>query len=92
MGLVNRHQARARQAERRRVMEQLAAQEPTGDRLWGKCELCGKVHRQPDIRYRCSCGWSRCAQRVSEWGTTCPECGREMRMVDETTTIRGTDE
>lgn len=80
---MNRYQAHAFHAERRRAMEQLRAQERPKERLYGRCELCEEIHRNLDVRYRCACGWTRCQKRVEELGTTCWECGREMRMVAE---------
>jgi hypothetical protein len=52
---------------------------PAG-RLRGKCDLCGHVHEWPDLRWRCPCGWKRCAGDIlslpSEIADVCPECGR----------------
>ena len=80
---MSRYQSHAFHAERRRAMEQLRAQEPVGNRLYGWCEICETVHRHPDVKYLCQCGWTRCARRVEELGTTCWECGREIRMVGD---------
>lgn len=80
---MSRYQAHAFHAERRRVMEQLKAQDPVTDRLYGRCGLCSLYHRQPDVRYRCGCGDERCATEAERLGYRCPECGSEMRMVAE---------
>jgi hypothetical protein len=66
--------------ERRRAREELLAGGAPGERLWGQCELCGRYHPQPAIRYRCACGWTRCAGRVDREGDVCPECGRRMTL------------
>lgn len=89
MGILNRYQAHARHAARHEAQGRIA-QEQDPEPLFGRCGICGQYHRFPEIRYRCECGYRRCSRGVDEWGSTCPECGREVRM--ETADDWGSDD
>ena len=61
-----------------------APQSMEGGRLHGRCELCGEIHRSPDMRYRCpGCALVVCVAHAQELEYVCPDCGDRMEISPE---------
>jgi DNA-directed RNA polymerase subunit RPC12/RpoP len=57
-----------------------------GPRLMGVCDLCGKRHRWPEMRWKCTkCGREMCALVTPFGGQQCPTCGGRVEAVEEGT-------
>ncbi|MBN1631243.1 MAG: hypothetical protein JW990_15890, partial [Thermoleophilia bacterium] len=61
-----------------------AVQSMPGGRLHGRCELCGEIHRNPDMRYRCpDCAIEVCVIHAQELEYACPHCGGRLELSSE---------